>query len=90
MNTNEKAHQTKYFKAARILAKAITDLPEGTDPIETLYLWKTLKASAAVKRDAYALLDIEPRRFEHHTNWHPKLRQLRNDTDYGPQLFELF
>lgn len=90
MTPGQKAHQTRYFKIARILAKAIADLPKGADSADVLLLWEHTTGSRQQLADAYTVMDTEPRRFEDHQLWHPRLRALRNNTDLGPKLFALW
>lgn len=96
MKPSEKAHMTRYYRAAGNLADRISDLPDMPLPDEKLAvveIFRTEKASPAVLRDAFWLMDNEPYRFGGYgssNKWHPRLRRVRNDPEYGSQLFAMF
>ena len=91
MNKQEKAHDTRVFKFARTMAAAIAALPsDAAGPAAVLQLWIDAAGSAAVKCDAFWVMDNEPGRFADYTRWHPRLRSLRNTPIHGRQLFALF
>lgn len=90
MSPSQKAHETKYYRAAREIVAAMLELQQPTNPAYVLDVWQKHKSSRAVKRDAFTLLDNESHRFFGSSRWHPELRQLRNHTTLGPQLLALF
>lgn len=90
MTPAQKAHDTKVFKLCRILAVAMADLPTNHDLRDVLALWKYADGSKRIKADAFQVMDNQPARFERYTEWHPRLRSLRNHPTHGPELFATF
>lgn len=90
MTKGQKAHDTKVFKAARELAKRITELQPPVSTVATLDAIKAQKCSPRVLCDAFWLMDNEPSRFVDYQTWHPRLRSLRNTPGVGEEMFALF
>jgi hypothetical protein len=93
MTPSQKAHQTRYYRAARNLAMRIADipaLPSHDERMAVIEAFRAEKASPAVLRDAFWVMDNEPGRFASRDAWHPRLRRVRNDPTYGRQLFAMF
>ena len=91
MTPEQKAWETRKFKLARILAKAMTDLRDSWQAQDVIDLWKSTKGyGPEIKCAVFWLMDNEPRRFADYMVWHPRLRSVRNSPVYGEKLFELF
>lgn len=93
MTPSQKAHQTRYYRAARNLAERISALPQmerEQEMLAVIELFKTEPGSRDVIRDAFWILDNESGRFGRWQDWHPKLRRVRNTPDFGRQLFALW
>jgi hypothetical protein len=94
MSPAQKAHQTRYYRAARNLAERIAALPameREQEMLAVIDLFKTEPArSRDVIQDAFWILDNEPGRFYRWQEWHPKLRRVRNNPEFGRQLFALW
>jgi hypothetical protein len=93
MSPSQKAHQTRYYRAARNLASRISEIQANSPEQEheaVLECFRVEKASPAVLRDAFWILDNEPGRFFQRDSWHPRLRKVRNNPAYGKQLFAMF
>lgn len=91
MTPEQKAYETRKFKLARILAKALADLPSSWQPQDVIDLWRYAKGyGPEIKCAVFWLMDNEPSRFADYPKWHPRLRSVRNDPTFGPKLFEIF
>lgn len=91
MTPEQKAYETRKRKLAQILAKAMTDLPYNWQPQDVIDLWRYVKGyGREIKCAVFWLMDNEPRRFADYQVWHPRLRSVRNDPEFGEKLFELF
>jgi hypothetical protein len=95
MTPAEKAHMTRYFKAARSIVRRIEALLAIEHKLgDVVRVFETVKAehrlSKAVIADAFCLLDNEPHRFGPDQHWHARLRQVRNSPEAGPKLFAIW
>lgn len=91
MTRQEKAHDTRVFKLARMLAGQIADLPQDYTLLQVLKIWQNVVGfGPRVKCDAFWVMDNEPSRFARYQEWHPRLRSLRNHPELGEALFDLF
>lgn len=97
MTPSQKAHQTRYFKAARMLVDRLESFPDSPDNHnEVLRIFESvraeLRASPTVLADAFWIMDNEPGRFGRYPGgrWHARLRRVRNTPEFGRRLFAMW
>ena len=97
MTPSQKAHQTRYYKAACMLVDRLEAFPDGPDNHnEVLRIFESvraeLRASKTVLADAFWIMDNEPGRFGHYPGgrWHARLRRVRNTPEFGRRLLAMW